>query len=123
MRYKHVTVVDADIDVHDYEAVDWAHAWRVAAGEGDIVIYPANWGAGLDPSVRRRDANVHLFGTGKWSRVLTDATINLDYEPERNGDRYPPTVRPSREDMMKVEARWDTLGIDGKWKQKLSSSD
>jgi len=25
--------------------------------------------------------------------------------------------------MMKVEARWDTLGIDGKWKQKLSSSD
>jgi hypothetical protein len=87
------------------------------------VIYPANWGAGLDPSVRRRDANVHLFGTGKWARVLTDATINLDYEPERNGDRYPPTVRPSPEDMKRVEARWDTLGMKGKWKQRLCSSD
>ena len=86
VRYKHVTVVDDDIDVHDYEAVDWAHAWRVHAGEGDIVIYPANWGAGLDPSVRRRDANVHLFGTGKWSRVLTDATINSDYEPRETDD-------------------------------------
>jgi 4-hydroxy-3-polyprenylbenzoate decarboxylase len=95
-------------------------AWRVHAGEGDIVIYPANWGAGLDPSIRRRDANVHLFGTGKWSRVLTDATINLDYEPERDGRRYPPTVRPTSEDMKALEARWDTLGLSGKWNQRLS---
>src|SRR3546814_3680255 len=65
VRYKMVTVVDDDIDVHDYDAVDWALAWRFNAGEGDIVVFPENWGAGLDPSVRRRGANVHLFGTGK----------------------------------------------------------
>lgn len=123
VRYKHVTVVDADIDVHSYEAVDWAVAWRVHAGEGDVMIYPANWGAGLDPSVRRRDANVHLFGTGKWARVLTDATINLDYEPERDGNRYPPTVHPAPEDMKRIEARWDTLGFSGKWQRRLSSDD
>lgn len=123
VRYKHVTVVDDDIDVHSYEAVDWAIAWRVHAGEGDVMIYPANWGAGLDPSVRRRDANVHLFGTGKWARVLTDATINLDYEPERDGQRYPPTVHPAPEDMKRIEARWDTLGFSGKWQRRLSSED
>ena len=112
---------DADIDVHDYEAVDWAVAWRVNAGEDDITVYPANWGAGLDPSVRRRDANVHLFGTGKWNRVLTDATVNLDYEPERGGERYPPTVRPSDDDLKLIEERWDTLGLSGCWNKQLST--
>ena len=87
------------------------------------MTYPANWGAGLDPSVRRRDANVHLFGTGKWSRVLMDATINLDYEPERDGNRYPPTVRPMAEDMKAIEARWDSLGLSGKWNKRLGSED
>ena len=123
VRYKHVTVVDSDIDVHDYEALDWALAWRFNAGEGDLVTYPANWGAGLDPSIRRRDANVHQFGTGKWCRVLMDATINLDYEPERDGRRYPPTVHPMPEDMKALEGRWDTLGLTGNWKKRLGSDD
>jgi 4-hydroxy-3-polyprenylbenzoate decarboxylase len=29
VRYKHITVVDDDIDIHDYGAVDWAIAHRV----------------------------------------------------------------------------------------------
>ena len=82
VRYKHVTVVDDDIDIHDYAAVDWAIAHRVNAGENDIVIMPATFGAGLDPSTRKRDRNPALFGTGKWNRVLIDATINLDYDPD-----------------------------------------
>ena len=112
VRYKHVIVVDEDIDIHDYAAVDWALAWRVNAGEGDIVTFPGTWGAGLDPSVRRRDADVHLFGTGKWHRVLIDATINLDYPPERDGRRYPPTVEPMEEDRQAALARWSALGLD-----------
>src|SRR6204780_3898748 len=40
VRYKHLTVVDDDIDLHDYAAVDWATAFRVNAGENDIVIMP-----------------------------------------------------------------------------------
>lgn len=111
VRYKHVTVVDEDIDIHDYAAIDWAIAFRVNAGEDDVIIYPANWGAGLDPSTRRRDANVHLFGTGKWNRVLTDATINLDYEPYEDGNRYPPSVRLSEQDTAAVMARWKELGL------------
>src|SRR6185312_5361264 len=95
VRYKHVIVVDDDIDIHDYAAVDWAVAYRVNAGENDIVIMPSTFGLGLDPSVRKRDRNPTLFGTGKWNRVLIDATMNLDYDPDPDfgGARYPPTVR------------------------------
>ena len=118
VRYKHVTVVDQDIDIHDYAAVDWAFAWRFNAGEDDLIVYPSNWGAGLDPSVRARDSDVHLFGTGKWHRVLMDCTINLDYEPGPDGNRYPPTVHPSEADAGAVRARWAELGLD-KWGKGL----
>ncbi|HEY3640035.1 MAG TPA: UbiD family decarboxylase [Xanthobacteraceae bacterium] len=114
VRYKHVTVVDDDIDIHDYAAVDWAIAHRVNAGENDIVIMPGTFGLGLDPSTRRRDRNPELFGTGKWNRVLIDATMNLDYDPDPDlgGARFPPTVWPSEGDVAAVKARWRELGLD-----------
>jgi 4-hydroxy-3-polyprenylbenzoate decarboxylase len=113
LRYKHIWVVDEDIDIHDYAAVDWAIAHRVNAGENDVVIMPATFGAGLDPSTRRRDRNAALFGTGKWNRVLIDATINLDYDPdpELGGARFPPTVWPAKDDIAKAHARWGELGL------------
>ena len=86
-------------------AVDWAIAHRVNAGENDVVIMPSTFGLGLDPSVRKRDRNPTLFGTGKWNRVLIDATMNLNYDPDPDfgGARYPPTVRPSKEDEAAVQ--------------------
>lgn len=113
VRYKHVIVVDDDIDIYDYAAVDWAIAWRVNAGEDDVIIAPSTFGAGLDPSTRRRDRNGALFGTGKWARVLIDATINLDFDPDPDlgGLRYPPTVWPSKENVEKAYARWEELGF------------
>jgi len=113
VRYKHITVVDDDIDIHDYAAVDWAVAYRVNAGEDDVVIMPATFGAGLDPSTRRRDRNPDLFGTGKWNRVLIDATVNLDYDPapELGGARFPPKVWPEQDDIDKAYARWAELGL------------
>jgi UbiD family decarboxylase len=116
VRYKHVTVVDDDIDVHDYAAVDWAIAHRVNAGENDIVIMPATFGLGLDPSTRRRDRNPALFGTGKWNRVLIDATQNIDYDPDPDlgGARFPPTVWPAEDDVAAAKARWHELGLDRK---------
>ncbi|HEY2532642.1 MAG TPA: UbiD family decarboxylase [Xanthobacteraceae bacterium] len=114
VRYKHVIVVDDDIDLHDYAAIDWAMAYRVNAGEDDIVIMPSTFGAGLDPSTRRRDRNVEQFGTGKWNRLLIDATINLDYDPDPDlgGARFPPTVWPERKELEAVKARWSELGLD-----------
>jgi hypothetical protein len=54
-----------------------------------------------------------LYGTGKWCRVLIDATVNLDFEPEEqyNGERYPAMVTPHKEDMDKVNARWKEYGF------------
>jgi UbiD family decarboxylase len=113
VRYKHITVVDDDIDIHDYAAVDWAIAYRVNAGENDIVIMPETFGAGLDPSTRRRDRNPALFGTGKWNRVLIDATMNLDYDPdpELGGARFPPKVWPEPRDIDAAYARFAELGL------------
>ena len=116
VRYKHVIVVDDDIDIHDYAAVDWAIAYRVNAGEDDIVIMPATFGLGLDPSTRRRDRNAALFGTGKWNRMLIDATMNLDYDPdpELGGARFPPLVWPADADIEAAKARWAELGLTKK---------
>ena len=49
----------------------------------------------------------------KWCRVLIDATVNLDFEPEANygGERYPPMVRPDQDDWALVERRWDEYGF------------
>jgi UbiD family decarboxylase len=114
VRYKHITVVDDDIDIHDYAAVDWAIAYRVNAGENDVVIMPATFGAGLDPSTRRRDRNPELFGTGKWNRVLIDATMNLDYDPDPDfdGARFPPLVWPEQKDADAAYARFAELGLE-----------
>jgi UbiD family decarboxylase len=114
VRYKHVIVVDDDIDIHDYAAVDWAIAYRVNAGEDDVVIMPSTFGLGLDPSTRRRDRNPALFGTGKWNRMLIDATMNLDYDPDPDlgGARFPPLVWPDKKDAEAAYARFAELGLD-----------
>ncbi|MGA3306735.1 MAG: hypothetical protein ABSC26_12135, partial [Stellaceae bacterium] len=102
--------------IHDYAAVDWAIAYRVNAGEDDIVIMPATFGLGLDPSTRKRDRNTSLFGTGKWNRVLIDATMNLDYDPDPDfgGARFPPMVWPTPDDIAAAKARWSELGLEKK---------
>src|SRR6202012_5984323 len=114
VRYKHVTVVDDDIDIHDYAAIDWAIAHRVNAGEDDIVIMPSTFGLGLDPSTRKRDRNPLLFGTGKWNRVLIDATMNLDYDPDPDfgGARFPPIARPDQKDIDAAYALFAELGLE-----------
>ena len=113
LRYKNVWVLDEDIDIHDYGSVDWAFAYRVNAAEDDIVFFPATWGSLLDPSTRLKDRDPLLYGTGKWCRVLIDATVNLDFDPEEqyDGDRYPPMVMPHKVDMDLVNSRWQEYGF------------
>lgn len=114
LRYKNIWVVDEDIDIHDYGAVDWAFAYRVNAAEDDIVFFPATFGSLLDPSTRLSQRDPMLYGTGKWTRVLIDATVNLDFDPEAqyNGNRYPAMVYPHQEDMDKVNDRWKEYGFE-----------
>ena len=112
-RYKHVWVVDEDIDIHDYASLDWAFAYRVNAAEDDIIFVPGTFGSAIDPSTRLEYRDVQKFGTGKWCRVLIDATENMDFEPQEQygGARFPPTVRPLKEDMDLVNRRWKEYGF------------
>lgn len=113
LRYKHIWVVDEDIDIHDYASLDWAFAYRVNAAEDDIIFFPATFGSLLDPSTRLEERNSELFGTGKWCRVLIDATRNLDFRPQEQygGDRFPPTVEPLEEHKALVAKRWKEYGF------------
>lgn len=113
LRYKHIWVVDDDIDIHDYGALDWAFAYRVNAADDDIVFFPGTFGSPLDPSTRFEDRNTALFGTGKWCRVLIDATRNLDLRPqeEYGGNRYPPSVELFDEHKELVARRWKEYGF------------
>ncbi len=112
---KNLIVVDDDIDISDDDAVEWAIAWRVNAAMGDIVFFPGTIGSMLDPSVPLKERNVLKYGQGKWTRVLVDATINWDLEPEEQfgGKRYPPLsteIDPGTE--KRILSRWKEYEID-----------
>jgi 4-hydroxy-3-polyprenylbenzoate decarboxylase len=111
---KNIMVVDEDVDIFDYEALDWAFAYRVNAGEDDIVVMPGSFGSLLDPSTRIEDRDVMRFGSGKWNRVLIDATKNWNYTPvERwGGDVYPPLNTIDADTQAKVHKKWSRYGLD-----------
>jgi 4-hydroxy-3-polyprenylbenzoate decarboxylase len=113
-RYKHVFVVEEDIDVTSYEQIDWAIAYRVNAGHGGIVVFPGLFGHPLDPSTPLEERDVSQLGSGIWNRVLIDATRNWQFQrrPEWGGERFPPTVTPAPEDEQLVLKRWKEYGFD-----------
>ena len=112
-RYKHVIVVDDDIDISDYEQLDWAIAYRVNAGKDDIVVFPGSFGSIADPSTPLEERNVAKLGSGIWNRVLVDATRTWMYDPKPEwGGRFPPTVHPAPEDEELVNRRWPEYGWD-----------
>lgn len=111
--FKNVMVVEEDIDIRDREALDWAMAFRVNAGRGDVWLVGPTFGSVLDPSTFPEDRDPQRYGSGKWTRVLIDATRSweLDPNPQYDGRRYPPlnTIAPELEE--KIKARWDDYGI------------
>ena len=100
VRYKHVTVVDDDIDIHDYAAVDWAIAYRVNAGENDIVIMPATFGLGLDPSTRKRDRD-------------PDAVRHRQVEPGADRRHHQSRLRP-RSGLRRLALSADGVAVEGR---------
>ena len=110
-RYKHVIVTDDDIDISNYEALDWAIAYRVNAAKDDLVVFPGSFGSPADPSSPLEERDVGKLGSGIWNRVLIDATRTWMYEPKPEwGGRFPPTVQPSPEDEELVDRRWPEYG-------------
>ncbi|HLN39800.1 MAG TPA: UbiD family decarboxylase domain-containing protein, partial [Xanthobacteraceae bacterium] len=113
-RYKHVIVVEEDIDPAADEQVEWAYAHRVNAGEGGVVIFPGIFGSPIDPSTPLEDRNVEQLGTGLWNRMLIDATRSWKHPRQArwNNERFPPTVKPHADDAARVDARWKEYGLD-----------
>ena len=111
--FKHVMVVEEDIDIRDYQALDWAMSFRVNAGLQDILFFGPTFGSVLDPSTPASEADVRKYGTGKWTRVLIDATRNWEFEKreEYGGRRYPPLNKLSVELEEKIKSRWKEYGI------------
>ena len=111
--YKNVMVVEEDIDIRDPVALDWAMAFRVNAGQGQLLTFGPTFGSVLDPSTPRTEANALKYGTGKWTRVLIDATRNWEFEPNPawGNRRYPPINTLPVELERKIHARWNEYGL------------
>ena len=113
-HWKHVIVVDEDIDPWDPQMVTWAISWRVKATE-DIKIWPRHRGSPIDPRAAPEEK-------GYWDRVLIDATRPFIWKPRdiwgsegvNKGvpQKFPPTTIPDVEQIKQVNARWKELGIE-----------
>lgn len=101
-RYKHVIVVDKDINIWDYESVHWALSTRVKA-DRDVYILPRRAGIHRDPSSPTRERG--------WQAGLgIDATFPTE-EYEFWGEKPPRTV-DDPEIVAKVKSKWgDKLKI------------
>jgi 3-polyprenyl-4-hydroxybenzoate decarboxylase len=111
--FKHVIVVDEDIDPWNTELVNWSIAWRVKASE-DIKIWPRHRGSRLDPRQAPEEK-------GFQDRMLIDATRPYWWAPRdvwgsegvKKGVplKFPPTTRPMTQRAQQVNQQWDKYGI------------
>ncbi len=111
---KNLVVVDRDIDIFNDEAVEWAIAYRTNATMGAFQFFPGAPCHTLDPSLPISERDELKYGAGKWTRVLIDATVNWDLEPQEQygGRREPPlcTVIPPEIDEL-LDRRWLEYGL------------
>jgi UbiD family decarboxylase len=101
---KWIIVVDGDIDVFNWEQVDWALSTRVQPHR-DIVVTD-NWRTGvtLDPSIEPAlRAN--------WVDVRT-SKIGIDATTQNKGFEWAPPVTPDATRLETVRAQWAQYGID-----------
>lgn len=114
--WKVVVVVDEDIDIYNERSIQWAICYRTDPGPKDYVVYPDNRGGALDPSTSEEEKNDVQFGTGRWNRILIDATRDLSTATR---DRFGRPVwidlstHVPAELKAQVEARWKEYGIHG----------
>ncbi len=111
--FKNVMVVEEDIDIRDHGQLEWALCTRVNPAMKDIHIFESHFGSVLDPSTPFEERDLVQFGSGKWARMLIDATRNWDLggRPFWNNQPFPPVVVLSKEEEDLVNSRWEEYGL------------
>ena len=111
--FKNIIIVEEDIDVRNWHDVEWAIAFRTDPAQGQLQTFGPTFGSPLDPSTPPELKNMAKYKTGRWTRLLIDATRSWEYEerPEWEGRRFPPLNRIPVELEKKIHARWQELGI------------
>ena len=105
-RYKHVIVVDKDIDIWDYNSVHWALSTRVVA-DRDVTISPRRAGQWLDPAIP-------LKPKGWQSQMGIDAT--MPWEEYHFYGEEPPLTVDDPEIVARTKEKW---GDKLKWDKPL----
>lgn len=109
--FKNVMVVNEDIDIYNPMMVDWAFCYRVNPKE-DLVVFPGTRGGLLDPSMPSKYRDELVYGSGKWNRLLIDATWDMGNRDDWFGQETPPlSIDLDPEDEKLVEKRWKEYGF------------
>jgi 4-hydroxy-3-polyprenylbenzoate decarboxylase len=111
---KNVIIVDEDIDLYDFEALEWAFAHRFNPLE-DLIIIPGLPGTVIDPTIPPEQRDLVKFGGGISNRMVIDATRTWSFgrREEWGNDFYPPVAyKLSPEDEERVKKRWNEFGLE-----------
>ena len=99
---KFTVVVDDDIDVRDMFELQWAMSFRVQPAK-DVQIVPVSPVVPLDPSIAPREVRQHAKQRMTSSKIAIDATKKHE---------YPALALPPKKDLLKVDEKWQTYGLD-----------
>lgn len=111
--WKVIMVVDDDVDIYNDRALHWALCYRVNPAT-DLLVFPATRGGILDQTIPLAERDDTVLGTGRWNRLLIDATRDLRTAVH---DRFGRPVWPSMstapdpKDAARVQERWREYGI------------
>ena len=102
-----------DIDVYDFEALEWALAHRFNPLE-DMVVIRGLPGVIIDPTIAPEQRDIVKFGGGISHKMIIDATKTRRFgrRKEWGNDFYPPVVVVSGEEKELVEKRWREYGLE-----------
>lgn len=111
---KNIIVVDDDIDIYNFEAIQWAIDYRVNPMENSIMVLPDMPLLGFDPSQRFDGKDPSVYGGSVRNRMIIDATKIWAYgrREEWDGDFYPPVNRIPDEVREHVEKKWKGYGLE-----------